>query len=169
VYCCVVFMAKMAGSGVTAIDVGALDTTVSEAAPLTPLTVAVMVTLPTATAVASPEELIVATEVFDDVQAADALTLAVVPLLYVAVAVYCCVAPAAMLAVAGVTARTVIVGGAAVTVTAAVALTPSSAAVIVAEPAATPVTSPAALTVAVDELDEVQVTKDVTVAVVPLL
>ena len=74
-------MAKLAGFGVTAMDVGVLTVTVSVAVPLTPLRAAVTVEDPAATPVARPAELMVATEVFDEVQVAVEVTLAVVPLL----------------------------------------------------------------------------------------
>ncbi len=54
-------------------------------------TFAVMVVVPTATAVASPEELIVAVEVDDEVHVASLLTSLVVPSPSVPVAVNCCV------------------------------------------------------------------------------
>jgi hypothetical protein len=90
-------------AGVTAIDfrTGATVATVSVAVPLTPLRVAVMALEPAATAVASPEELIVATAVFAEVQVAVVPTFPVEPSLYVAIAVNCWVAPTAMLAVLG--------------------------------------------------------------------
>jgi spermidine synthase len=53
--------------------------TVIAAVPLTPLTVAVTVVEPDASAVASPAELIVATAGFEDTQAAVAVTTAVEP------------------------------------------------------------------------------------------
>lgn len=77
----------------------------------------------------------------------------------------CCVAPAAMLAVAGETAIEVRVAVAPLTVRLAAPLTPLSDAVTVAVPEATPVASPAELTVAVAELELVQVTLEVTSAV----
>jgi flavin reductase (DIM6/NTAB) family NADH-FMN oxidoreductase RutF len=55
--------AKVTGGGVAAV-------TVSEAVPLTPESVAVRVAEPAATAVASPEALMVATEVLDEVHEA---------------------------------------------------------------------------------------------------
>jgi hypothetical protein len=67
--------------GVTAIDARVLGGagTVRVAVPLMPLTVAVMVIEPVATAVARPDELIVATAALEDAQAAVAVTSAVEP------------------------------------------------------------------------------------------
>lgn len=81
-------------------------------------------------------------------------------------------APAVTLAVGGVTAMEVRVGGgvvAAVTVRAAVPLTPLSEAVMVAEPAATPVAMPAELMVAAAVEELVQEALEVTLAVDPSL
>ena len=101
VNCRVVPIAKLAGLGVTEIDLSTLAVTVNVAVPLTPLRVAVTALEPAATAVAIPDELIVATAVFADVQLAVALTFAVEASLYVAVAVNCVVAPTAKLTVLG--------------------------------------------------------------------
>jgi hypothetical protein len=78
----------------------------------------------------------------------------------VALAVNCCVAPAATLAVEGETVIEVTVTAAAVTVNAAVAVNPLAVAVMVVVPAATPVASPAELTVAAAVFDEVHVTPE---------
>ena len=77
----------------------------------------------------------------------------------------CCVAPATMLGLAGVTAMDERVLAAAVTVSVAVPLTPFSAAVMVDEPAATPVANPLELIVAAAVFDEVHVAVVVTLAV----
>lgn len=60
------------------VSVGAA-VTVRVALPLTPFTVAVMLAVPTATAVASPDVLTVATEVLEELQVADEVTEAVEP------------------------------------------------------------------------------------------
>jgi len=101
--CWVTPVVTLAEAGVTAIDfrVGTAIATVSVAVPLTPLRVAVITLEPAATAVAIPDELIVATTVFADVQIAVVLTFAVEASLYVAVAVNCLVAPTAKLTVPG--------------------------------------------------------------------
>ena len=131
---------------------------VTEAVPLTLLRAALMVADPEATPVASPEELIVATEAFEDVHVTEDVTSPVVPSVYVAVAWNCCVEPAAKLVLAGVTAIDDTVADAEPTVRVAFPLTPLSVAVMVAEPAATPVASPAELMVATAVLEELQVT-----------
>lgn len=68
-----------------------------------------------------------------------------------------CVAPAAMLAVAGVTLIEVTVFAVAVTVSVALALRPSAVAPIVVLPAATAVANPDALMVATPLFDELHV------------
>jgi hypothetical protein len=60
-------------------EAGMAAVTVSAAVPLTPLIVAVMVVLPEATPVATPEGLIVAVAVLDEDQVAVVLTVAVEP------------------------------------------------------------------------------------------
>jgi hypothetical protein len=149
------------------VSVGA--TTVNVALPLTPLNVAEIVAPPAELPVARPAALTVTAVVFEDAQVADAVTLPVVPSLYVAVAVNCWVAPVVMLAVAGATAMEVTVTTGAVTVSADVADNPLAAALIVVVPAATPVAKPVALTVAAAVFDEVHVTPEVNAPVVPLL
>jgi hypothetical protein len=159
------------GFGVTAMDVKfwlTADTT-SVAFPLTPLREAVMVVEPEATAVASPDELIVATVVVADVQVAVELKFFVEPSLYVPVAVNCWVAATAMLAEFGVTAMEVSVAVDADTVNIAVPLTPLMEAVMVEEPEATAVASPLELIVATVVVADVQVAVVLTFAVVPSL
>jgi hypothetical protein len=78
--------------------------TLNGACELTPSNKALTFVAPEAFAVASPEELMDATAELATVHVAEELTLAVVPLVYVAVAVNCCVAPMAKLAALGVTA-----------------------------------------------------------------
>jgi hypothetical protein len=113
-----------------------------------------MVAVPAALAVARPLLLTVAVDVLDEVQVTCVVIFWVVESEYVPVAVNCWVVPAALLAVAGVTAMEDRVG----TVRVAVPDLPLKVAVMVEEPAATPVARPLLLTVAVDVLDEVQVT-----------
>lgn len=100
--------AMLAVGGVTAIEVrvggGAVAAVMVRAAVLLALlSEAVMVAVPVAIAVARPEALTLAAAVSELVQVTDDVTLAVELSLYVAIAVNCCVAPTAMLAVAGVT------------------------------------------------------------------
>ena len=86
------------------------------------------------------------------------------------VAANCCVAPAAMLDVAGVTEiEERVGGGGAVTVSEAVPLTPVRAAVMVDDPAATAVARPDALMVAAALLELVHVAVEDTFAVDPSL
>jgi len=146
-----------------------LTVTVAVVLPFTLLSVAEIVVVPPPCPVARPADEIVATELFDDPQVTLDVTFAVVPLLYVAVAVNCCVEPLAKLGVAGETEIEVTVKVAAVTLSVAVAVNPSAAALMVDVPAATPVASPVELTVAAVVFDEVQVTPEVRAPVVPLL
>jgi hypothetical protein len=127
-----------------------------------------MLVVPAATPVATPLALIVAVAVLDDVHVTPVVNAAVVPLLYVPVAVYCCVSPAAMLTVVGVTAIDCSTAAVTVSVTPALVI-PPDVAVILVVPAATPVATPLALIVAVAVLDDVHVTPVVNVCVVPSL
>jgi uncharacterized membrane protein len=115
--------------------------------PLTPLSEAVTAVEPEATPVASPLEFTLASVGVATVQPAVALTSAVDPSLYVAVALNCWVAPTQTLALAGDTemdVRTFVC-----TVSVEVPLIPLSEAVTVVEPEATPVASPLEFTLAV--------------------
>ncbi|HZP04489.1 MAG TPA: hypothetical protein VFB43_06280 [Terracidiphilus sp.] len=78
-------------------------------------------------------------------------------------------APAVTVALAGVTAMDFTVGTLAVTVNAAVAVSPFAEAVTVVAPAAAAVAKPDVLIVATVVLEELQVTPDVSVPVVPSL
>jgi hypothetical protein len=149
----------------------ATDVTVNVAAPLTLLNEAVTVVDPAVTPVVSPAALIVATAVFATVHVAVADTSAVVPSLYVPVALNFCVAPTAMLAVPGETDIVVSVFGVTtdVTVNALFPLIPFNTAVMVVAPAVTPVATPVALTVAIAVLELDQLAVDDTSAVEPSL
>ena len=130
-------------------------TVTAHVAVLAPLcVVTVMVAEPAATAVTSPVVLTVAIDVLFD----DQVTAWLVALEGETVAVSCCVAPATMEAVVGLTVTPVTAIGE--TVTAHVAVLPPSwvVTVIVAEPAATAVTKPVELTVATAVLPDDQVT-----------
>ena len=87
-----------------AVRVFGAPATVSVALPVMVSRLAVTVVEPAATAVASPDEVMVATFAFVSVQLAVVVTSAVEPSLYVAIAVNCCLAPTATLAVPGVAA-----------------------------------------------------------------
>jgi hypothetical protein len=154
-----------AGFGVTATK-ERVGVTVRVAVLWTPLRVAVTVVEPAATAVATPDALIVATVGFELVQVAVVVTFPVVPSLYVAVAANCWVAPTAMLAVAGVTAIEVTVATEAGTVrVAALLLMPLTVAVTVVDPVVSAVASPAALMVATAWFEDTHVALVVTSAV----
>lgn len=140
----------------TAIEVSTAAVTVNEAVPTMVPDVALIVAVPCATPVASPALFTVATAFDDEAHCTLLVKFCLLPLLYVPVAVYCSVFPAATDAVAGVTAIDVRTGG--VTVSVAVPLIFPEVAVIVAVPCATPVAKPVALfTVATDVAEEVQV------------
>ena len=90
--------------------------TVKVVAPEIPADVAVIMVDATDIAVAKPDELIVATEVFEDVQADDAVRSFVELSEYVPVAVNCTVVPVAADGFAGVTAMDFRVRGIGLTV-----------------------------------------------------
>ena len=144
-----------------------LTVTVAVVLPVTPLIMAEIVVVPPPCPVARPPDEIVATEVFDELHVALDVTFAVVLLLYVAVAVNCCVAPLAKLGPEGVTVMEVSVG--ATTVNVVLPLVPLTVADIVALPVASAVARPAELTVAAVVFEEAHVADAVTLPVVPLL
>src|SRR5947208_7893360 len=129
--------------------------TVTDAVPLFPSLVAVIVAVPGVTPVTSPALVTVATDVLllDQVTARPE---SAAPFASLGVAVNWTVCPAWTVAVGGVTST--VATGTLVTVIDAVPLFPSLVAVIEAEPGVTPVTSPARLTVATDVLLLDQVT-----------
>ena len=140
--------------------------TVRVAVPEILLKVAVMVEEPAATPVARPLLLTVAVGVLDEVHVTCVVIIWVVESEYVPVAVNCWMLPAAMLAVAGVTAIEDSVA-AAVTVRVAVPEILPEVALMVEVPAALAVARPLLAIVAVVVLDEVQVTCVVINWVVP--
>jgi len=144
-----------------------LTVTVAPVLPVTPLNVAEIVVVPPPCPEARPPDEIVATRLFDELQVALDVTFAVVLLLYVAVAVNCCVDPLAKLGSEGVTAMLVSV--AATTVNVALPACPLSVAEIVVLPGESAVARPAELTVAAVVLVEVHVADAVTLPVEPLL
>lgn len=144
-----------------------LTETVAVVLPFTLFKTAEMVVVPPPCPAARPPAAIVATDVFDELQVALEVTFAVVLLLYVAVAVNCCVDPFAKLGLEGVTVMAVSV--AALTVKVALPDCPLSVAEIVAFPDESAVARPAALTVATVEFEEAHVADAVTLPVVPLL
>ena len=90
-------------AGEITIETRAADVTVSDALPLTPDDVALMVVEPTAMLVAMPVLEMVATLVFDELQVAELVRFLVLPSLYLPVAVNCWPTPAATEGVPGVT------------------------------------------------------------------
>jgi hypothetical protein len=130
--------------------------TVMVAVAVFPPKVAVIVAVPAATTVARPWALIDATDALDELQATWVVKSRVVPSEYVPEAENCCVVPAALLAVAGVTVRVDKVAGLTVRVVESEIL--PKVAVMVVVPAATAVANPVLLIDATDVLDEDQVT-----------
>jgi hypothetical protein len=143
-------------TGVTAIDCSVAAVTVNTSAgDVTPLKLAVMLLVPTASPLASPAAVMVAVAVFEEFHAARVVRFCVLLSLYVPVAVNCCVCPFEIEGLEGVTAMDCRV--AAVTVsTSAGEVTPLRLAVMLVVPAAKPVAKPPGVMVAVTVLDEVQ-------------
>ena len=103
VYCCCKPAALLAVAGVICTDTKVAAVTLKVALfELMPLSDAVMVTAPTATAVPSPLELMVALLVSLEFHDTDVDKSVVLRSVYRPVAVYCWTKPAALLAVAGV-------------------------------------------------------------------
>ncbi len=147
-------------------ELSVATSTVSVALPLTPPSVAEMVVVPTATAVARPVVApIVAAATFVDAHATCVVTFCVEPSEYVPVAMNCCVSPAATLGLAGVTAMELSV--AASTVSVVLPVTLPAVAEMVVVPAATVVARPFAAIVAAATFVDAQVTCAVTFCVEP--
>ena len=166
VNCWVLPRAIVGLSGVTTIESSTASVTVSEAVPLTPARVAVMVVVPGIRVVAKPPAAIVATELSELVQVAVVVISAVEASEYVPVAVNCWVLPAATDGAAGVTA--IETSSAPVTVKVVLPLMSPKVAVMVVVPGVRVVAKPPAAIVAteVSELDQVTV-EDIS-AVEPL-
>ena len=126
---------------------------------------AVMVEVPTATAVTRPLLFTVATDVLDERQVTCEVISWVVPSANVPVAANCCVACRDMPGLAGVMEMEDRV--AEETVKGVLPQIPPKPAVMVVVPAAMAVARPLLLTVATDVLDELQATSQVTSWVVP--
>ena len=122
-----------------------------------------------ASAVAKPELLTLTAAGTDDTQVTDDVILAVVPLLYVPVAVYCWVALSASVTLAGERLMDLRSGGTVIAATGEVTV-PSFALILMVfcAPLIT-VARPLLLIVTRAAFDVVQLTKDVTLAVVPSL
>ena len=102
--CCVVPSGMLGTAGVTAIETNAAGVTVRLVDPETFPDVAVAVVVPTATLLARPALLMVATPLSPVLQTAEFVMSRVLPSLYVAVAANCCVVPFANDELAGATA-----------------------------------------------------------------
>lgn len=153
--------------GVTAIETRVAVVTVNTTGVLvTPLNVAVILLVPAACVVANPPDTMVATDVLEELHITELVMSNVELSEYVPVAVYCCVKPAAILAVVGVTVIELNV--AAVTVNVLVGLvTPLNVAVMLVVPAAMVVANPPDAMVATLGVAEAHVTDDVMFTVVP--
>ena len=160
---CVAPLATVGLAGVTAIEASTGGATVSVVLPLTVPELAVMVVVPTATAVARPPAAMVAAAGVDDVQVTEAVMSCVELSAYVAVAVNCCVRPAGTLGVAGVTAIETSAG----TVSVVLPLTPPEFAEMVLVPVARVVATPAVLMVATVAVEDAHATVDVRFCVEP--
>src|SRR6266705_1787769 len=145
VSCCVVPMNTEADAGLTLTDATGTGFTMIAALALFPSLVAVILAEPTPAPVTRPLAFTVAT-LAASVDQVIARPESGLPLASSSVAVSCCVAPAYIDAVAGLTLTEAT--GTGFTVIAAPALFPSLVAVMFAEPTATPGTSPFAFTVA---------------------
>src|SRR5271154_5542830 len=154
-------------AGVTAIDCSEAAVTVSTVEPGIDAHVAVMVEVPTAAPLASPDALIVAMVVVPEDQVTLDVRFCVVPSLNVPVAVNCCVAPLVIEGCAGATVIDCTV--AAVTVRTVEPLIAPDVALIVEVPTPAPVARPAVVIVAVVVVPDDQVTVDVRFWVEPSL
>jgi hypothetical protein len=157
--------------GVTAMEVRVALVTVSIVLPDTLPSVAVIVAVPAASALATPmlpaALLSVATDVFDELHVTAAVTSWVELSEYFPVAVKATVTPAGALGAVGVTSIVTSVAG--VTVTLAEPDTAPTVAMTVAEPGATPVASAPAVIVSVPCADELHVACAVTSCLLPSL
>jgi hypothetical protein len=154
--------------GTTAIDtsVGAVTVSVSAGLAMLP-SVATILLAPAATPVAKPLPEMVATVPFEEVQVTLFVRFCVLALLYVPVAMNCCVAPLVIDGFTGVTAIEFSVGG--VTVSVVEPLIVPSVAPILVVPAVAPVASPPEEMVATLLLLELQATAEVKFLVPPPL
>src|ERR1039458_9637300 len=158
-------MDNVAGTMFKAITAGGV--TVRFADPVRDPEVALIVAVPTALATAAPVGLTLAIADPDELHVAVFVRFCVLPSLYVPVAMNCCVSPAAIEALAGVTVTEARTGE--VTVSVAVPCTVPEAAAIVVLPTIKPLARPAALIVATGSADELHVTDEVKACVLPSL
>ena len=140
---------------------GTVVVTVTVVLPAMPFSMAVMVEAPLRMPVTSPAPVTEATGMFDDDHVTCDVRSRVVLSEYVPVAFICCVLPAAMLGLTGVTATEISEALAAVTVTVVEPCTAFEVAEMVELPTAMADTSPAALTKANDGVEDDQATCEV--------
>ena len=160
-------MANDGAAGVTPIDTKVAALTVRVVEPDTPPTVAAMTLVPGATPVARPALVIVATLVVADVHVAVAVMSCFEPSENTPVAANCCVVPATMPGVVGVTSMEVMVVP--VTVSVVVPEMLPEVAVMVVVPPPTAVARPVVLMDAVAVVDELQVTSAEISSLLPSL
>ena len=141
------------------VSVGGVPPTVSVAVPLIEPEVAVMVTAPAATPLATPLPLIVAKATFELLHVTLLVRFWLLPSLYCPVAVNPCVPFTAILTVPGETEMDVSVFVPPVTVNVPVPVIVPDVAVIVTVPAATPVATPLLFIVATALFDDLQPTE----------
>jgi hypothetical protein len=141
--------------------------TVRLAVPVKDPEVALIVAVPTALARAAPAELTLTIAGADELHVAVLVRFCVLPSLYVPAAVNCCVSPAAIEGLAGVTLTEARTGE--VTVSIAAPCTVPEPAVIVVLPTIKPPARPAALIVATEGADELHVADAVKACVLPSL
>ena len=173
VNCWVIPPGMLGLAGVTKMEERVAEFTVRVVLPEIVPEVAVMVVVPAATAAARPLLLMVATDVFDEVQVTWVAILKLVPSVYVPAVVNCWVTPAGMIGLAGV--RDMEDRAADVTVRVVLAEEPElekllgvvEVAVMVAVPAATAVVRALLFTIATAVFDELQVTWVVILWLVP--
>jgi hypothetical protein len=141
--------------------------TVTLAVPVKDPAVALIVAVPTVLPRAAPAELTLAIADADELHAAVLVRFCVLPSLYVPMAVNCCVSPASIEALAGVTLTEARTGE--VTVSIAAPCTVPETAVIVVPPTIKPLARPPALIVATEGADELHVVDEVKTCVLPSL
>ena len=157
--------ANDAFAGVIASDTSAGGPTVSVAEPETEPTIAVMVVVPIALALDSPDALMLATAPEVELHVRTLVRSCVEPLVYVPIAVNCWVVPSGIAAAEGVIVSEISAGG--LTVIAADPLALPDVAVIVAAPIPIPLADPELLISATDCVSELQVAEVVRSCVLP--
>jgi hypothetical protein len=163
--CSVRPLATLGSVGVTEIDRSVALTTVTELAPATAPSVAVIVDEPVATVDIKPVAEMVATDAFNEVQVTELVRLAIVPSVNVPVAVTCCWNPSGTFGSAGVAIIDMRAAGATVSVVTPV--TAPSLALMVVPPEVCAVARPFASIDAIAVFDEVHVTDCVRFSVEP--